>query len=52
MNRLRHAKQKLYGLKVNQEFVDRGSCAPPKQGAGAASPETWTVRMVEPLAAR
>ena len=52
MNRLRHAKQKLYGLKVNQEFVDRGSCAPPRQGAGAASPETRTVRMVEPLAAR
>ena len=29
MNRLRHAKQKLYGLKVNQELVDRGSCAAP-----------------------
>lgn len=52
MNRLRHAKQKLYGLKVNQEFVDRGSCAPPRQGAGATSPETRTVRVVEPLAAR
>ena len=52
MNRLRHAKQKLYGLKVNQEFVDRGSCAPPRQGAGATSPETRTVRVVEPLTAR
>ena len=29
MNRIRHSKQKLYGLKVNQEFVDRGSCARP-----------------------
>ena len=29
MNRIKHSKQKLYGLKVNQEFVDRGSCASP-----------------------
>lgn len=30
LNRIKRAKQKLYGLKVNQEFVDRGSCAPPR----------------------
>jgi len=29
VNRLKRSKQKLYGLKVSQEFVDRGSCAPP-----------------------
>jgi LacI family transcriptional regulator len=30
LNRIKRAKQKLYCLKVNQEFVDRGSCAPPR----------------------
>ncbi|MFT3848994.1 MAG: LacI family DNA-binding transcriptional regulator [Propionivibrio sp.] len=54
MNRLRHAKQKLYGLKVNQELVDRGSCAPlNRQGSEMATPEeTRTARVAETLAAR
>jgi LacI family transcriptional regulator len=30
LNRIRHAKEKLYVLKVNQELVERGSCAPPR----------------------
>lgn len=29
VNRLKRTKQKLYGLKVSQEFVDRGSCSSP-----------------------
>ena len=29
VNRIKHSKRRSYGLKVNQEFVDRGSCAPP-----------------------
>ena len=29
VNRLKRSKQKLYGLKVSQEFVDRGSCSSP-----------------------
>lgn len=29
VNRIKHTKRRSYGLKVNQEFVDRGSCAPP-----------------------
>ncbi len=31
VNRIKHAKEKLYVLKVNQELVDRGSCAPPSR---------------------
>lgn len=30
LNRVKRAKEKLYVLKVNQELVDRGSCAPPR----------------------
>ena len=52
MNRLRHAKQKLYGLKVNQEFVDRGSCAPPNPGVSASNTVARTARAIESLAAR
>ncbi len=30
MNRVRRTRQKSYVLKVNQELIERGSCAPPK----------------------
>jgi LacI family transcriptional regulator len=33
VNRLKRSKQKLYGLKVSQEFVDRGSCSSPPLSA-------------------
>lgn len=51
MNRLRHAKQKLYGLKVNQEFVDRGSCAPPqkRETTVIGQPVNKIARVVETL---
>ena len=29
VNRIKHSRHKWYGLKVNQELVDRGSCSPP-----------------------
>jgi LacI family transcriptional regulator len=34
LNRIRHAQEKLYVLKVNQELVERGSCAPPRIDSG------------------
>ena len=38
VNRIKHSRHKWYGLKVNQELVDRGSCSSPLVTAVDPSP--------------